>query len=91
MDRMISLCRLPLLTTFALHFALPLVCVYFPLPTLPVLLVPFSHCVKPVGRLFPLERGLGSVSHYRVRLFLSPPALTLPLLYAIPPSKPPDF
>ena len=24
-----------------------------------ILLVPFSHCVEPVGRFFPLERGLG--------------------------------
>ena len=52
---------------------------------------PLSHCVKPVGRLFPLERGLGSaypITEYDH--FFSHPYSPLPL-YAIPPSKPPDL
>ena len=63
MSRMIS----PLPSTLAYHFCFALcspscLCIFPPSYSSYVpLLVRFSHCVKPVGRLFPLERGLGSV------------------------------
>ena len=57
----------PLPSTLAYYFCFALcshscLCIFPPSrPSCVPLLVPFSHCVEPVGRLFPLERGLGSV------------------------------